>query len=41
MQEPMFEDIDFSSLIFKVNHVFIKEEDNPLTKNCYSLGKTR
>ena len=32
MQETAFPDIDFSSFIFKVNHAFIEEEDNPSEK---------
>ena len=35
MQETAFADIDytdFSSIAFKVNHIFMKEEDNPSEK---------
>ena len=32
LKETMLTDIDFSSLIFKENHFFIENEDNPSEK---------
>ena len=32
MQESTFADINFPSFIFKVNHVFMEEKDNPAEK---------
>ena len=32
---------DISSFIFKVNHVFLEEKDNPTEKSCYKWGKPR
>ena len=32
MEDSTFADIDFSSFIFKVNHVFMEETDNPVEK---------
>ena len=42
MQNSMFADIDFSDFpifIFKVNHVFVEEKDNPVEKVVIDEGE--
>ena len=42
MQKSMFVDIDFSDFpifIFKVNHVFVEEKDNPVEKVVINEGE--